>query len=119
MAQHQQMPATEDDPEFRDSVTEVAGAVNYAIGCAEQLAAHGIVESMSFDRLMETLAEAKAVLEAIRAKHSPTPTTIFPSRAVAEMYVTKYPLPADSQYEIRADGAGRCVIAVLRISAYV
>lgn len=107
--------------DFDTRISQVHGALDYALAAGEELGDHGIIPSGSFDRLMKMLMDAIDMICAIEAGHHPTARTIFPNRAMAERYIADHPLGrTDLQYEIRPqDGAGRCTIAVLRISAYV
>jgi hypothetical protein len=105
--------------DFRLRVTEAALAIECALAAAETMATHGVVESLNFERLADFLAEAATAVDQIDAGLPSSPSTIFPSREVAQSFIAAHPLDADHVYQIRQDGVGRCTIALFRLVAHV
>ena len=110
------IPAAAD---FRARVKEAAIAVESAMVAAEGLANHGVVESLTFERMVDFLEEAAIAVDMIDIGMPPAPTTVFPTRSYALSFIEQHPLDDDHLYQIRQDGAGRCTIAVFRLLTHL
>lgn len=119
-SQHKDAPFIPTAIDFRTRVKEAAIAIESALVAAELLADHGIVESGSYDQLVDFMQEAATAVDLIDAGLLPAPVTIFPSRASAEAFLERHPLPdADHLYQIHADGSGRCTVSIFKLVAWL
>ena len=105
--------------DFRARVKEAAIAVESALVAAEGLASHGVVESLTFERMVDFLGEAAIAVDMIDVGMPPAPTTVFPTRSCAQSFIDQHPLDDDHLYQIRQDGIGRCTIAVFRLLTHL
>jgi hypothetical protein len=100
-------------------VKEAAGAIEGAMLAAETLAGHGVVESLTFERMIDFLQEASTAVDSIDAGPHPMPTIVFLNRSCAQSFIEQHPLDGDHLYQIREDAIGRCTIAVFRLIAHL
>jgi hypothetical protein len=90
-----------------------------AFSAAEALAEHGITESLTFERLCDSLADALAGARHVEAALDASPKTIFPNVGLARDWCERHPLPDGRYYHIRPDGMGRCSISISQIVEYL
>src|SRR5262245_413062 len=81
--------------DFRLRVKEATLALEGALMAAEMLATHGIVESLNYVRLIDLLRDANSAVDQIGSDTAPGPTTMFPTRALAEAYIEQNELGPD------------------------
>jgi hypothetical protein len=114
-SQQVEVSARPSSADFKRRVKEAAVAIESAMLAAETLAGHGVVESLTFERMMDFLEEASAAVDLIDAGLPPAPTTIFLNRACAQSFIEQHALDGDHLYQIREDAIGQCTIAVFRL----
>jgi hypothetical protein len=119
ITQHDPISELDGAADFRTSAREAAYAIDAALLAADILGQHGIIESGSFDQLVNMLHEAASAIAAIDVRPPSPPTTIFPTRAIAEAFIEHHPLSNEFIYVITEDGAMRCAIGIFRLVGHL
>jgi hypothetical protein len=112
--------AQKDPPEgFRSLLHQTVDALERAHVAAEMLAKHGVIRSLTYDLMMNALAEALCSASAIEQKLQKPATTIFPSESMARQFCELRPLEAGRSYGLHVDGAGRTTISIHLLIEYL
>jgi hypothetical protein len=110
------------NPACRLSVRQAQIAVDVALASAEGLSAHGIVECLGYEILIEMLQDAQTAIAPLAeiTLHLPgEPRVIFSCRSQAEAYIERHPAPAAAIYRISQDAVGRCSVSVYRLTEHL
>lgn len=107
--------------EMRTLVREIVIVVDAALKAADILATHQIVESRTYDRLVDLLKTAQeAATWLADNQHVNPPKLIFPALPLAIAFCEQNP-QADPEviYGIRADSGGRCSVGIFRLIGHL